>query len=82
MRLYEVIWKDKFVDKIECKHKVTTDEVEEVLFSKPHTRRAEKGLYEVKICMWPMLKRMEADTWLYFLSTSTRALPCPFQRAT
>jgi uncharacterized DUF497 family protein len=43
MRLYEVIWKDKFVDKIEGRHKVTTDEVEEVLFSKPHTRRAEKG---------------------------------------
>ncbi len=40
---YEVIWKDKFVDKIEGKHKVITDEVEEVLFSKPHTRRAEKG---------------------------------------
>ncbi|MDI6752731.1 MAG: BrnT family toxin [bacterium] len=46
MRLYEIIWKDKFVHKIEHKHKVTTDEVEEVLFSKPHIRQAEKGRIE------------------------------------
>ena len=43
MHLYEVIWKDRFVDKIAEKHGVTTDEVEEVLFSKPHDRFAEKG---------------------------------------
>lgn len=43
MRLYEVIWKESFVDKIECKHRVTPEEVEQVLFSKPHVCRAEKG---------------------------------------
>jgi uncharacterized DUF497 family protein len=43
MRLYEVIWKEDFVDKIERKHRVTSEEVEQVLFSSPHTRRAEKG---------------------------------------
>jgi uncharacterized protein len=43
MQLYEIIWKNRFVDKIEGKHRVTIDEVEQVLFSKPHTRRAEKG---------------------------------------
>ena len=43
MRLYHVIWKDKFVEKIAVKHSVTTDEVEEVLFSEPHVRLAEKG---------------------------------------
>jgi len=43
LRLYEVIWKDKFVEKIAVKHGVTTDEVEEVLFSKPAVRLAEKG---------------------------------------
>jgi len=41
--LYEVIWKDKFADKIARKHNVITDEVEEVLFSNSHIRRAEKG---------------------------------------
>lgn len=43
MRLYEVIWKDRFVDKIEAKHGVSTEEVEQVLFDKPHVRRAQKG---------------------------------------
>jgi uncharacterized DUF497 family protein len=43
MRLYEVIWKEVFVDKLEQKHRVMPDEVEQVLFSKPFMRRAEKG---------------------------------------
>ena len=43
MRLYDVIWKDQFVEKLADKHGVTTDEVEEVLFFTPHVRLAEKG---------------------------------------
>ena len=43
MHLYEVIWKDRFVDKIAEKHGVATDEVEEVLFSESLIRFAEKG---------------------------------------
>jgi uncharacterized DUF497 family protein len=37
------IWKDYFIDKIEVKHGISTDEVEEVLFNKPHVRRVQKG---------------------------------------
>ena len=43
MRLYAVIWKEVFVDKLEHKHRVMPDEVEQILFSKPFIRRAEKG---------------------------------------
>ena len=43
MRLYEVIWKEAFVDKLERKHRVMPGEVEDVLFSRPHIRRAAKG---------------------------------------
>jgi uncharacterized DUF497 family protein len=43
MELYEIIWKDRFVDKIETKHRVHTEEVEQVLFGKPHIRRSHKG---------------------------------------
>lgn len=43
MHLSEIIWKDRFVDKIKVKHGVSTDEVEEVIFGKPHIRRAQKG---------------------------------------
>ncbi len=43
MHLYEVIWKDQFVNKIESKHSITPEEVEQVLFSKSHFRREKKG---------------------------------------
>ena len=43
MRLYEVIWKEVFIDKLEQKHRVMPSEVEEVLFFRPFIRRAEKG---------------------------------------
>ncbi len=43
MQFHEIIWKDRFIDKIEAKHGVNTDEVEEILFSEPHVRRAQKG---------------------------------------
>ena len=43
MRLREVIWKDWVVDKLELKHGISVEEVEEVLFSKPHVRRLRKG---------------------------------------
>jgi uncharacterized protein len=43
MQLHEVIWKDRFIDKIEAKHGVSTNEVEEILFGNPHLRRAQKG---------------------------------------
>jgi uncharacterized DUF497 family protein len=43
MKLFEIIWKDQFIEKLEVKHRVSTDEVEEVIFSKPHIRRARKG---------------------------------------
>jgi hypothetical protein len=43
LRIYDVIWHEEFVAKIADKHGIITDEVEEVLFSAPHVRRAEKG---------------------------------------
>jgi len=43
MRLDEIIWKVRFIEKIGTKHNVRTDEVEEILFGKSHFRRAQKG---------------------------------------
>lgn len=43
MRLYEIIWKERFAAKIESKHGVVPEEVEEVLLSRPFARRAERG---------------------------------------
>ena len=43
MKLYNVIRRHKFVEKIADKHGVTADEVEEILFSGRHFRMVEKG---------------------------------------
>jgi uncharacterized protein len=43
MRIEEIIWIERFVEKIEVKHHVTTDEVEEVLRNAPFVRRQQKG---------------------------------------
>ena len=43
MRLQYAIWKDQFAAKIAAKHNVQTEEVEDVLFSKPLTRKIRKG---------------------------------------
>jgi uncharacterized protein len=39
----DIIWNEKFVAKIAAKHGIMTEEVEDVLFSAPHVRRAQKG---------------------------------------
>jgi hypothetical protein len=39
----EIIWLEKFVDKIETKHGVTIDEVEEILSGRKKVRRVAKG---------------------------------------
>ncbi len=43
MQLHEIIWKDRFIEKLEAKHGMSTDEVEQILFGKTHVRRAQKG---------------------------------------
>jgi len=43
LKIYDIIWKDKFVEKLAVKHRVMINEVEEVLFSSPLVRFWEKG---------------------------------------
>lgn len=43
MNIYEIIWHNKFVEKLAAKHRVSTEEVEEVLFGQPFVRFWEKG---------------------------------------
>ncbi len=43
MRIDDCIWKPQFVDKLEQKHGVTTDEVEEVFVNRPRFRFVESG---------------------------------------
>lgn len=46
MEIYDVIWKEKFVDKLAVKHGVEVEEVEAVLFGNAHFRRVEQGQIE------------------------------------
>ena len=43
MRITDIIWNERFAAKIESKHGIMPDEVEQVLFSKAHVRRIERG---------------------------------------
>ena len=43
MQLKDIIWIDKFVSKLEQKHNVSVEEVEEALFSNAKFYRARKG---------------------------------------
>lgn len=43
MKIYEIIWKDAFVEKLAVKHGVSTQEVETVLSQKFHLRKAQRG---------------------------------------
>ena len=43
MRINEVIWLRQFADKIEHKHHVSKDEVEELFLNRPAFQFAEKG---------------------------------------
>lgn len=76
MQLNEVIWKDYFVDKIEVKHGVLTDEIEEVLFSKPHVRRVQKGRIKGED-LYTTYGQTDAGRYLivFFIRKKTAALP-------
>jgi len=43
LKLHRTVWKEQFLDKIAAKHGVTESEVDEILFTSPHIRRARKG---------------------------------------
>lgn len=44
MKITECLWKEQFVEKLERKHGVLTEEVEEVFVNQPQFKLIEKGL--------------------------------------
>ena len=43
LQITDVIWKDRYVEKLATKHDVTTSQAEEVLFCRPVVRKVAKG---------------------------------------
>lgn len=82
MEIYDVIWKDQFVDKLAVKHGVSVEEVEEVLFGRAHLRRVERGQVAGED-VYVAYGQTDAGRYLsIFSSTSTVPLPCLSQRVT
>lgn len=46
MFIEDIVWLDDVIDKIEHRHRVTSEEVEEVFYNIPRYRKAQKGKYE------------------------------------
>ena len=46
MHINNIIWPEHVVDKIQHKHKVSIEEVEEVFCNRPKYRKAQKGRFE------------------------------------
>lgn len=76
MRIREIIWKTRFVDKLVEKHDVTTGEVEEVLFGTPRALRVEKGKVTGEN-VYEAFGRTAAGRYLvvFFINKSVGALP-------
>jgi len=79
LRLYDVIWNEKFVSKIEGKHDVSIDEVEEVWFARPHVRRAEKGKVKGQHLYVAYGQTAAGRYLVVFSSASLGRLRCRFQ---
>lgn len=43
MQINDVIWKTQFIEKLDYKHGVSTEEVEQILLGDPLTRKVGKG---------------------------------------
>jgi len=71
MKIDGIIWFRDVVDKLDFKHHVETDEVEDVFDGKPKFRFVEKGHNdEAKTCILLWVKPARADTWQYCSATS------------
>lgn len=76
MRITGVIWLEPVVDKLQRKHRVTTDEVEEALASRPRFRRLEAGNVQGED-LYAALGRTRAGRYLivfFVYKTSAEAL--------
>ncbi len=43
MRIVDIIWLPQVIDKLAWKHRVTPEEVDQILFGGPHFRKVQKG---------------------------------------
>ena len=64
MRIEELIWLDKIVEKLDSKHNVSQTEVEQVFESEPHFQYIAKGRRRRKEDVYAAYGRTEAGRYL------------------
>ena len=76
LRLRDVIWKVQFVEKLFVEHGVATDEVESVLFGRPHMLRVRRGNVQGED-VYEAFGQTSAGRYLvvFFIHKSGAALP-------
>ena len=78
MNISGIIWFDDVADKLEWKHHISTDEVEQVLLRKPHIEFKEKGKTNPDEDVYVALGRTEAGRHLlvaFILKSGQQVLP-------
>jgi uncharacterized DUF497 family protein len=73
MRIIDIIWLPQIIDKLNWKHGVIPEEVEEILFSNPEVRKVQKG-HKKGEDLYAALGRTESGRYLivYFIYKITR----------
>ena len=69
MKIREIIWLREFADKIEVKHHVSQDEVDETLENHPRVRRMDVEQEREKISIAQWARPLRAGTCQFFSFT-------------
>jgi hypothetical protein len=69
MKIDGIIWLRDIADKLEFKHNVTMEEVEETLNNRPKFRFFEKVKERVKMSIWHWVELIQEDIYLSSLFT-------------
>lgn len=77
MRVTEVIWKQRFVEKLLVKHDVTTEEAEEVLRSKALFRRTAKGRVKGEDIYTALARTLNGRYLIVFFIAKGRGVALP-----
>ncbi len=73
MRVDDILWLPRFVDKIESRHGILPEEVEEVFCNRPKYRRAQRGRVEGENLYYAYVRPTPAATCWSFSSTRQAA---------
>lgn len=70
MYIDDFIWLPDIIEKLNVKHQVTQDEVEEVFFNHPVFALSKRGITQMKMCIQPPDKPTQEGTYSCFSSES------------